>query len=130
MKQQKLWYFNPPIIGDKMRQVRDEIERIAPEGKGTQAALIFEETFVNIASYAYDADAESAPLWVIFEVTPRGAHFIFEDEGGPFDITAAALTNPDPNQIGGYGIRYVQALSKKLSYARLSGTINHLEITL
>ena len=130
MRQQELWYFNPPTIGERMRQVRDEIEKLAPEGKGTQAALIFEETFVNIASYAYDAEAKSAPLWVIFEATPKGAHFIFEDEGKPFDITAVVQGETSPDQIGGYGIRYVQALSKKLSYARLSGTINHLEITL
>lgn len=82
--------------------------------------LAFEETFVNICSYAYpdgDGDAELSCIG-------DDDAFVLEiaDSGSPFDL----LSLPEPDvtldlmerEIGGLGVHFIRTLSDSVSYRR------------
>ncbi len=81
--------------------------------------IAVEEVYVNIATYAYDENASSRPVWVSCDTS--GGVFVleFRDEGIKYD----PLKNEDPETedpkkmtIGGYGIFMVKTIADEVSY--------------
>ncbi|MFH7325854.1 ATP-binding protein [Desulfurivibrio sp. C05AmB] len=83
-------------------------------------ALVLEEAFVNICSYAYPGSAGDAEI----SCGEDGGVFVLEiaDSGNPFDV----LSLPDPDtklgimerKIGGLGVHLIRKLSDSVSYCR------------
>lgn len=81
--------------------------------------IAVEEVYVNIASYAYDENASSKPVWVGCGASDGDFVLEFRDEGVPYD----PLQNDDPETedpmkmtIGGYGIFMVKTIADDVSY--------------
>lgn len=90
------------------------------ESKKYAPALVLEEAFVNICSYAYPDGAGDAEI----SCGGDGNVFVLEiaDRGSPFDV----LSLPDPDitlgimerEIGGLGVHFIRKLSDSVSYRR------------
>ena len=81
--------------------------------------IAVEEVSVNIASYAYDEDASSKPVWVSCGAEDGDFLLVFKDEGVEYD----PLQNDDPvtgdpmnMTIGGYGIFMVKSIADDVTY--------------
>ncbi len=81
--------------------------------------IAVEEVYVNIATYAYDENASSKPVWVSCGASDGDFVLIFRDEGVQYD----PLKNEDPETedpmkmtIGGYGIFMVKTIADNISY--------------
>lgn len=114
-----------------MKFLEDNLEAdgCPPDVRG-RIALAAEEVFVNIASYAYDADAmaDSDDTAIVRYALDGGGHeaaVTFIDHGAPYDplaktdpdITAAAKDRP----VGGLGIFMVKQLMDAVSYSFENG---------
>ncbi|MCR5451608.1 MAG: ATP-binding protein [Lachnospiraceae bacterium] len=81
--------------------------------------IAVEEVYVNIASYAYDEDAASKPVWVSCGETDKDFILLFRDEGIPYDPlkTEDPVTgDPQKMTIGGYGIFMVKTIADSVTY--------------
>lgn len=87
--------------------------------------VAIEEVFVNVAQYAYGADAGDVSLGIGFDEETRTLTFRMADKGSPFD----PLQNPDPDitrsaeerEIGGLGIFITKKTMDSLTYAHEMG---------
>jgi anti-sigma regulatory factor (Ser/Thr protein kinase) len=93
--------------------------------------LILDEVIVNVIKYGFD-DATEHPIDVRLDLEGRVLTIQVEDEGRPFDPTAAPppdLTKPiEERPIGGLGIHIVKSLAQSIAYRR-AGERNILTIT-
>ncbi|TYT75361.1 ATP-binding protein [Desulfobotulus mexicanus] len=89
-------------------------------GKCIKLALVLEEAFVNICSYAYP---EGSGITEIFCYTDESFFMVeIHDEGEAFNI----LSLPDPDtslgiderEIGGLGIHFIRKFTDKVTYRR------------
>ena len=94
-----------------------------PADMRPELLIAMEETFVNIASYAYKPDEEGD---VTISVTVNGKAVIrFEDMGQPFNPLES--TDPDldvpimERELGGLGIHFVKNLMDKVEYLYADG---------
>jgi len=86
-------------------------------------ALVQEEAFVNICSYAYPEGTGNVEI----SCGVNGDFFVLEiaDSGSPFDV----LSLPDPDttlgimerEIGGLGVHFIRTLSDSVRYRRENG---------
>jgi len=110
---------------DNLASATDFVEECAersglPAKKKYALALVLEEAFVNICSYAYPEGTGDAEI----SCGTGGDSFVMEiaDSGSPFDV----LTLPDPDitlgimerEIGGLGVHFIRKLSDSVSYRR------------
>ena len=126
MSLNKKWNINPAESGNLMESISDEIVSHMPDELKMATALIFEETYMNVANHAYDSNEK--PLTVKFVQNGTENKLIFEDMGKAFDPTQYNPGECDPKQIGGHGIRLMKELSKDIVYKRENDK-NYLEIT-
>ncbi len=91
----------------------------------TQIEVAVEEIFINIASYAYDADGGAATIRAEVCGDPLAVVLSFIDNGKPYD----PLAKPDPNiniplrerQKGGLGIFMVKKTMDNVAYEYKDG---------
>ena len=101
------------------------VDTDCPPKAQMQIALVVEEIFVNIASYAYPSGAGTAILRGRVLETPPGLELIFMDNGVPYD----PLSRTDPNvnasmeerEIGGLGIFLVKKNVEAIQYEYKDG---------
>ncbi len=95
---------------------------------GFQLALVLEEIFTNIVSYAFDEPGRHE-VEVALERRDGVVYVHVSDAGRPFDprdvpppdLTADLELRP----IGGLGVHLIRSLTENLAYERQAG-INHL----
>ena len=113
--------------------VDSELEAVdCPLKTQMQIDLAVEETFVNIAHYAYTPETGSATVRVALTQEPKTVTITFLDGGVPFD----PLAKPDPDvtlsaeerQVGGLGIYIVKKNMDSMEYEYRDGK-NVLTIT-
>lgn len=101
--------------------VVDNLERIDASPKViSQFAIVVDEIFVNIASYAYGDEEGEAVITYQLETDPKRVILQFRDKGKPFN----PLDKPDPDitlsaderQIGGLGIFIVKKAMDEVEY--------------
>jgi anti-sigma regulatory factor (Ser/Thr protein kinase) len=99
-----------------------------PERDAYELALVLEELFTNIVSYAFDAP-ESQAIEVGLERRDGAVLVHLADSGRPFDPRSVPPpdleADLDHRPIGGLGIHLVRRLTEELAYERRAG-INHL----
>ena len=81
--------------------------------------IAVEEVYVNIASYAYDEEASSKPVWIECGALDDDFVLIFRDKGIPYDpLKAGEPVTGDPKlmTIGGYGIFMVKTIADSVTY--------------
>lgn len=122
----KTWNINPAESGDVMESISDEIVSYVPDELKMATALIFEETYMNVANHAYTGTDK--PLTIEFTQDGENNKLVFVDNGMEFDPTKYNPGDCDPKQIGGHGIRLMKELSKSITYNRMNNK-NYLEIT-
>ncbi|MBR3128954.1 MAG: ATP-binding protein [Clostridia bacterium] len=90
-----------------------------------QIALVAEEVFVNIASYAYPSGTGTACVRVNTDAEPGAVSFTFIDRGVPFDPLRRSdpdLTLPaEEREIGGLGIFLTKEIMDDVRYAYRDG---------
>jgi anti-sigma regulatory factor (Ser/Thr protein kinase) len=98
--------------------------RALPEGMLFGMHVALEEAVMNVALHAFAPGAEGA-IEVRLETIPGAAALIIEDDGPPFDPTAAAapgrpasLATAGP---GGRGLTLMRHYCRDMSYARTEG---------
>lgn len=117
---------NPAEIGKEMESGIDFIlEGEWSEGK-QEAAIAFEEAFVNVCNYAYQG-MEKSYILAIIQKEPSSIEMDFWDEGVYYDPTAVPLKEIEEGQIGGHGIRLMRSYCE-MTYRRVDGK-NHLHLT-
>jgi serine/threonine-protein kinase RsbW len=98
------------------------------EADGFELALVLEELFTNIVSYAFDEPASHA-IAVDLERRDGVLHVHVSDAGWPFDPRSVPPPDLEADiehrPIGGLGIHLVRKLTEDLAYERRAG-INHL----
>jgi len=98
------------------------------EKDGYELALVLEEIFTNIVSYAFDAPGNHT---IEIELKRKGQVLLVTvaDAGRPFDPRSVPppdlAADLDHRTIGGLGIHLVRKLTEELAYERRAG-INHL----
>lgn len=81
--------------------------------------VVVEEVFVNIASYAYDAGAQSRPVWVECGESEGSFYLVFRDKGveyNPLEKADPVIGDPERMTIGGYGIYMVRTIADEVAY--------------
>jgi anti-sigma regulatory factor (Ser/Thr protein kinase) len=93
-----------------------------PPIAASRAELVVEEVVLNALRHggAPEVRLEAA-------IDGTGCRLRFEDDGPAFDPTAACVPAREPGE-GGFGIRLVRRSAVRLSYARLDGGVNRLEV--
>jgi anti-sigma regulatory factor (Ser/Thr protein kinase) len=98
------------------------------ERDGYELALVLEEIFTNIVSYAFDAPARHA-IEIGLERRDHVLIVNVADAGRPFDPRSVPppdlAADLEHRAIGGLGIHLVRKLTEDLAYERRAG-INHL----
>ena len=114
-------------------QVAGFLESIgASETTANDLYLVLEELVSNIVRHGYP-DGRAGTIHVVLEAAADRIVMSFQDDGAPFDPSAADV-KPLPTTIaelptGGYGLRLVRALTRDVRYRRLAGH-NLLDVTL
>lgn len=107
------------------------VHAVAPQ-TAMIVGLAMEEAVTNVIKYAYD-DRQPHPIAVRVRCTPSQVILAIEDDGRPFDPTAAPppdFRKPlEERPIGGLGLHLVRGLVQALRYERRGGR-NRLEITI
>lgn len=117
----------------ELARLNEALARFADEEGLTERdryelALVLEELFTNIVSYAFDRPAREV---IEIGVERRGDVVLVHvaDPGRPFDPRSVPPANVtadvEHRQIGGLGIHLVRQLTRGLAYERHAG-INHL----
>jgi len=107
-------------LNEVLKFVNEDIERYnyPPESKN-QIYVAVEEIFVNIASYAYQADNGSVAIFISAEDCRISIRF--EDSGEPYNPLEQADPDLDKplmeRKIGGLGVYFVKQLMDKVEYA-------------
>ena len=100
-------------------------EADCPPKTRNQIALVAEEVFVNIASYAYPSGTGTACVRVNTDAEPGAVSFTFIDRGVPFDPLRRSdpdLTLPaEEREIGGLGIFLTKEIMDDVRYAYRDG---------
>jgi anti-sigma regulatory factor (Ser/Thr protein kinase) len=93
-----------------------------PAMAASRAELVVEEVALNALRHggAPEVRLEAA-------IDGEGCRLRFEDDGPAFDPTAASVPARAPGE-GGLGILLVRRSAARLSYARLDGGVNRLEV--
>lgn len=94
--------------------------------------LLLEEVVSNVITHAYEDEAEHEIL-VRLSVTEGEVHIEIEDDGKPFDPTAAPPVDTsaplDQREVGGVGIHLVRRFADDVRYTRDQGR-NVVSVTL
>lgn len=121
------WRVEPARI-EKMHEISDKIVSTCPEEIKMSVALVFEEVYVNITTYAYrNTTGKKKPLYIYWKKKKDFYYLRFIDKGEYFDPTLYKVKPSNEIQIGGHGIRLIKTLSKEVIYLR-KGNKNYLEI--
>ena len=89
-----------------------------------RSELVFEEVCVNVIRHAYPGRrAGSRPIHAEARIADDDIVLTIEDEGLPFDPTAAPVHTPavslDEARIGGRGIALTRLWTRRMAYARV-----------
>ena len=119
------------LINDlaELRRMSEWLERsgralgIAPQ-RLSELELCANEAVTNVISYAYDAPG-ARRIGLRLARSGEAASLTLEDDGKPFDPTAAALPVPpvslEQAQIGGLGIKLIRSMMAHCAYRRGDG---------
>ena len=114
---------NLPQVIEFAEKILDETD--CPMKTRMQITLAIEETFVNIASYAYKEKAGLARVRAEVTEDPRSVVFTFIDNGMPYDPLAKSdpdvTLSADEREIGGLGIFMIKKLMDEIRYTYEDG---------
>jgi len=121
--------------GDLERMTQWILEACAAAGIPEKAAfavqLCLDEAVANILQHGEDG-ARASEIAASLERTDAGLVLSIEDDGGPFDPTAAAAparpATLDELPVGGLGIHLMRQYARRMDYSR-SGGRNRLRLT-
>ena len=103
-------------------------ERGIRKDDGFELALVLEEIFANIVSYAFDEPGRHA-IEIGLERRDGAVHVHVFDAGRPFDPRDVPppdlAADLELRPIGGLGVHLIRTLTEDLAYERRDG-INHL----
>lgn len=92
--------------------------------------VCFEELLINVVKHGGKADPH---IEVAIELAPAGITISIEDDGVPFDVTAAVprrIETPIEDVMpGGLGIQLVRSFTERLTYCRI-GDRNRVAATI
>lgn len=117
------------VVGEEMRVLADFILSddgccLLPMEERQMAAIALEEAFVNVCSYAYGGRPGYIKVFVVKTEDFVTVHIF--DRGAYFDPSTVLLSEPDPDQVGGHGIRLIREYAY-LVYEYKNGE-NHLQM--
>lgn len=107
-----------------LASVTGALERLGvPEGAVRALELAVDEAVTNIILYGYPSS--NGRIWISCRVEGGRVRVQIEDEGVPFDPTAAAEPDlegdADERPIGGLGIHLIREMTDELRYERRGG---------
>ena len=114
---------------EELEPIKQAIASLLTEGQPLENAefemtLIAEELFTNAVFYGF-ADHKSHEIRMSLEAGAGHWEITMEDEGLPFDPTAAPETNTsvplDERDIGGLGIHLIRKIAHQFQYERKDG---------
>ena len=114
------------LLEEVLRFADDFLEKIdCPRKEQMQIRLAVEETFVNVASYAYTPLEGSVEIEMDVKDAPRRVMITIADSGRPFDPVAKEDADTSEEALmareGGLGILLVKSMMDEVRYAFENG---------
>ena len=117
----------PESIMDAQKRIRDYVSDLHCNIRSLlELDIIVEETFINIASYAYNPDKGTATVRVEVSEEPVVVTITFVDHGIPYDPLAKedpdVTLSAEEREIGGLGIFMTKKLMDDVVYEYKDGS--------